>query len=194
MIASHPDSALPHYRFADANLQMGNFAEAATAAATALRLDQTHRKARYVSGMALVRVGRTAEGEKELQAYQKQEADAQAEINEQRDVVVSNRGASALLRSGEGEAALESFRKSIEAHPNVTSLRFNAGIALTLLGRHREAAAALQTLLDSGLNENFLVDRALAHEFESLQDEMASQKYSALYIRKADAALEEALQ
>jgi tetratricopeptide (TPR) repeat protein len=194
VLSTNPDRALPHYRSADANLQMGNFPQAAASAAKALKIDPQQRKARYVSGMALVRMGRTEEGQKELQEYRKQEADAQAEINDQRDVLVSNRGASALVLNGQAEEALALFRKSIEAHPGAAALRLNLGLALDMLGRHREAAAALQSLLDNAISDSFLVYKSLAREYESLNDEKASQKYGALYIRKIDAALEEELQ
>jgi len=173
---------------------MGNFPEAAASAARALKIDPQQRKARYVSGMALVRMGRTEEGQKELQEYRKQESGAQAEINDQRDVLVSNRGASALVLNGQAEEALALFRKSIEAHPGAAALRLNLGLALGMLGRHREAAATLQSLLDTAISDSFLVYKSLARDYESLKDEKASQKYGALYIRKIDAALEEELQ
>jgi tetratricopeptide (TPR) repeat protein len=193
VVAALPDKAGPHYRVADANLQMGNFAEAAAAAATALKIDPQLRKARYVIGTALIRMGRSEEGQKELQQYRKQEADAQAEINNQRDVLVSNRGASALVLNGQAEEAIASFRKSIEVHPDVAALRLNLGIAFDVLGRSREAASTLQVLLDSGVSDDFLVYKSLARAYEKLKDEKASQKYAALYIRKIDAALEEEL-
>ncbi len=193
VLAMHPDSALPHYRIADANLQMGNFPEATAAAARAVKIDPNLRKAHYVNGMALVRMGRAGEGEKELQEYRKQEADAQAELNNQRDVSVSNRGASAFVLNGQAENAIALFRKSIESHSGAASLRLNLGIALNILGRPREAAATLQNLLDSGITDDFLVYRSLAHVYEILKDEKASQKYGALYVRKVDAALEEEL-
>jgi tetratricopeptide (TPR) repeat protein len=193
VLAGRSDSALPHYRAADAYLQMGNFAEAVAAASRAVKIDPRLRKAHYVYGMALVRMGRNDEGQKELEEYGKQEADAQKEINEHRDIVVSNRGASALVVSGKGEEGIAMFRKSIEAHPGDVSLRFNLGVALDLLGRPREAAATLQELLDSG-GDDFLVFKSLGHANEMLKNEKARQMYGALYVRKVDAALEEELQ
>jgi predicted Zn-dependent protease len=173
---------------------MGNFAEAAAAAARALKIDPQLRKARYVNGMALVRMGRTEEGQRELQQYDKQEADAQAEINDQRDVFVSNRGASALVLDGKAEDAIAFFRKSIEAHPGVASLRLNLGLALDMLGRFDEAAETLKSLLDSGISDDFIVYKSLARAYESLKDEKAAQKSGALYIRNVDAVLEKELQ
>src|SRR5262245_51004338 len=64
VLTSHSDNPMPHYRFADANLQLGNFAEAAAAAARALKIDPELRKARYVSGMAQVRLDHSEEGQK----------------------------------------------------------------------------------------------------------------------------------
>jgi tetratricopeptide (TPR) repeat protein len=192
VLEMHSDKATPHYRLADANLRMGNFPEAAASAARALKIDPKERKARYVSGMALVRIGRTEEGERELQEYRKLEADAQAETNNQRDILVSNRGAAALALNGQGEDAIALFRKSIEAHPGASSLRLNLGLALSMLGRHREAAATLQALLDSGVDD-FLVFKSLAREYESMKDDKAGLKYSALYVRKVDLSLEEEL-
>lgn len=191
--AALPDKAGPQYRVADANLQMGNFAVAAAAATTAVKIDPQLRKARYVMGMALIRLGRNEEGQKELEQYRKQEADAQEQINNQRDVLVSNRGASALVLNGQAEEAIASFRKSIEVHPDVTALRLNLGIAFDVLGRSREAASTLQALLDSGMSDDFLVYRSLARAYEKVKDEKASQKYAAVYIRKIDATLEEEL-
>ena len=98
------------------------------------------------------------------------------------------------MLNGQAEAALALFRKSIEAHPGAAALRLNLGLALGMLGRHREAAATLQSLLDTAISDSFLVYKSLARDYESLKDEKASQKYGALYIRKIDAALEEELQ
>jgi tetratricopeptide (TPR) repeat protein len=193
VLEAHADSALPHYRIADASLQMGNFPEAAAAAATAVKIDPRLRKAHYVNGMALVRMGRTEEGEQELQEYGKQEAEAQKEVNDRRDIVVSNRGAAALVLNGQGQDAIAMFRKSIQAHPTEVALRFNLGLAFSMLGRPSDAAATLQELLDSG-SDDFLIYNALAHAYEALKNEKASQKYGALYVRRIDAALEEELQ
>jgi predicted Zn-dependent protease len=193
VLSAHPDKAVPHYRFADANLQIGNLPEAAAAAASALKIDPQQRKARYVRGMALLRMGRTEEGQRELQQYRNDEAEAQAELNNQRDVLVANRGASSLVLNGQGEQGIALFRKSIEAHPGAAALQLNLGFALDILGQRREAARTLENLLEKGSSGNFLIYKALARIYESLKDGKTSQKQSALYIREIDAALEEEL-
>ena len=193
VLAAHSNSALPHYRVADAHLHMQNFSEAAARTADALKIDPQLRKARYVRGMALVRMGLADDGEKELQQYRKQEADAQDQINDRRNVIVANRGAAALALSGRGEEALSSFRKAISEHPRAASLRLNFALALQTLGRTRESASTLQDLLDSGLSDDFLVYRSIARAYESLKNEPSRVKYDALSVRSIDAALEEEL-
>jgi tetratricopeptide (TPR) repeat protein len=193
VMSAYPDRALPLYRYADACLKMGDFSEAAAAAEKALKIDPQERRARYVRGTALMRLGRSDEAQKELEEFSRQEAQAQTEMNDQRDVIVSNRGAAFLLLSGQGADAIALFESSVKAHPGASSLRLNYGLALSQLGRHQEAVTVLKSMLDSGIDDDFLVYRILAREYERLNDKKTSQKYDALYVRKIDTALEEAL-
>lgn len=193
VMSAYPDRALPLYRFADACLRMEDFTEAAAAAEKALKIDPQERKARYIRGLALTRLGRTEEAQKELEAYSKEEAQAQTELNDQRDVIVSNRGAASLILDGRGEDAIAAYQSSLKAHPDSSSLRLNYALALSQLGRHQEAVAILKTMRDGGIGDDFLVYRILAREYERLNDKKASQKYDALYIHKIDTAMEEEL-
>src|SRR5215468_4618698 len=188
VMSAYPDRALPLYRFADACLRMEDFGEAASAAEKALKIDPQERKARYVRGLALTRLGRTEEGQKELEEYSKEEAQAQTELNDQRDVIVSNRGAASLILNGRGENAIVMYQSGLKAHPDSSSLRLNYSLVLSQLGRHQEAVALLKTMLDGGIGDDFVVYRILAREYDHLNDKKASQKYDALYIHKIDAA------
>jgi tetratricopeptide (TPR) repeat protein len=193
VLAAHPDKALPHYRVADANLQMGNFSDAVAEAARALRIDPKLQKARYVNGLALMRMGRTAEGQQELQEYGKQEAAAQAELDRQRGIVVSNRGAAALVIEGKVDEGIALFRTSIETNPKEPSLRLNLGLALNMSNRFAEAASTLQGLLDSGMSDDFLIYKALSRTYENLKDARNASKSKAQFVQRMDGALEEEL-
>jgi tetratricopeptide (TPR) repeat protein len=193
MITAFPDRALPLYRYADACLKIGDFAEAATAAEKALKIDPQELKARFVRGQALMRLGRMEEGRKELEEFSKQEAAAQAELNSKRDVIVSNRGAADLVLKGRGDEAIAQFQSSLKAHPDSATLRINLGLALSQLGRRQEAISVFRSMLDGGLADDFLVYKLLAREYGRLKDDKNAQKYDALYIRKIDAALENEL-
>jgi predicted Zn-dependent protease len=114
-------------------------------------------------------------------------------LNDQRDVIVSNRGAASLISNGRGEDAIAMYQSSLKAHPDSSSLRVNYALALSQLGRHQEAVAILKSMLDGGIGDDFLIYRILAREYGILNDKKASQKYNALYIHKIDAAMEEEL-
>ena len=193
LVSAYPDKASPHSHFADAKLQMGDFAEAAAAADKAVKIDARERKAHYVKGLALTRMGRAQEGQQELEEYSRQEKEAQAQIDEERGVIVSNRGSADLVLRGQTEEAVASFKKSIQNHPAATAIRFNFGIALGLMGRHGDAVAVLKDLIAGSTGEDFLIDKALAREYGALKDAKMSQKFDALYIRNMDTALEEEL-
>ena len=193
LVSAYPDKASPHSHFADAKLQMGDFAEATAAADRAVKIDPNERKAHYVKGLALVRMGRAQEGQHELDEYLRQEKEAQAQIDEERSAIASNRGSADLVLQGHAEEAIASFKKSIQNHPATTAIRFNFGIALGLIGRHADAVSALRELIGGTSGEDFLIDKALAREYETLKDAKTSQKYEATYIRNMDTALEEEL-
>src|SRR5439155_10245114 len=94
-LAKDPKSAAAHFRNAEANLRLGRFPEASAAAAKVWSLDARHRKAHYVLATALVRMGTQEESERELEVYRKLEAEARAETDRGRNIVVVNRGAAA---------------------------------------------------------------------------------------------------
>ncbi|MBI4474697.1 MAG: tetratricopeptide repeat protein [Acidobacteria bacterium] len=191
--AANPKSAAAHNRVAEVNLQLARLPESAAAAGRALEIDPAHRRSRYVRAMALIRMGRNEEGQKELQQYEKLEGEAQAETNEAREIVVTARGAAALLIDGKAEEAIAMFRKGVEAHPKATGIHLNLGLAESKLGLHREAAKTFETLIDLGLDGNFLVHWNLSREYKALGDTKASERHQILYLQTLNAALEAGL-
>lgn len=193
VVAENPGSAVAHNRVAELNLRMARFPESAAAAAKALEIDPAHRRSRYVRGMALMRMGRLEEGQKELQEYEKLERKAQGETNRVREIVATNRGAAALLIEGQAEEALAMFRKGIESHPDAAAMYLNLGLAQSKLGRHQEAAKTFEAMLGLEPGDNFVVHRSLAREYELLGDTSAAARHQVLYLQKLDAALEAGL-
>src|SRR5436189_3111431 len=59
--------------------------------------------------------------------------------DQQRDIVVSNRGAAALVLNGQREDGISSFRRGVDAHPKEPSLRLNLGLAWNMSSRFPEA-------------------------------------------------------
>jgi tetratricopeptide (TPR) repeat protein len=193
VITANPRFAAAHNRLAELHLRMGHFSESAALAAKALEIDPAHRRSRYVRGIALIRMGRNEEGEKELKEYEKLENEAQAETNGFREIAVINRGAAALLKDGRAEDAIAMLRQGVESHPEATTIYLNLATALSKLGRHREAVQTLEVLVDRGLDNNVMVHRNFAREYQALGDTKASIRHEVRYLQLMDATLEAVL-
>ena len=193
-LAKDPKSAAAHFRNADANLRLGRFPEASAAAAKVLSLDARHRKAHYVLATALVRMGTQEESERELEVYRKLEAEARAETDRGRNIVVVNRGAAAKLLEGSAEEAVEMFRKAIETFPDSATAYLNLGTAQSKLGQHKAAADTFQKILSLNVSDSFLVSWNLAQEYQHLGDSEASRRHQVVYLQNIDVALREALE
>jgi tetratricopeptide (TPR) repeat protein len=192
--AASPQSVPAQFRIADANLRRGNYPEAAAAAEKALAIDPKHQRTRYIRATALLRMDRKEEGDRELELYQKLEAETRAERDRSRNVVVLNRGAAGEFLDGRPEKAIDMFLKIIETYPDVSSQYLNLGIVQSKLGRHQAAVDTFQKMLSLGLDDNFLVYRNLSQEYRLLGDMDASRRYEVVYLQNFDVALRDALE
>jgi len=192
--AASPQSVPAQFRVADANLRRGNYPEAAKAAAKALAIDPKHQRARYIQATALLRMDRKEEGDKELELYRNLEADARAERDRNRNVVVLNRGAAGKFLEGSPEESIDMFLKIIESYPDVSPHYLNLGIAQSKLGRHQAAVDTFQKMLSLGMDDNFLVYWNLSQEYRLLGDMDASRRHEVVYLQNLDVALRDALE
>lgn len=192
-LAVDAKSTAAYFRVADANLRMGRFAEASKAAAKVLALDAKHRKAHYVLATALVRIGTQEESERELGVYRKLEAEARAETDRGRNIVVVNRGAASKLLEGHRQEAVEMLVKATEDFPDSATAYLNLGTAQSKLGQHKAAAGTFQKMLALNL-DSFLVSWNLAQEYQYLGDIEASRRHRVVYLQNIDVALGEALE
>jgi tetratricopeptide (TPR) repeat protein len=193
-LAADAKSAPAQFRVADANLRLGRFKEASEAAAKVLRIDAKHSKAHYVLATALVRLGSNEESDKQLEVYRKLEAQARAENDRGRNIVVENRDAAAKLIEGHAEEALEMFRKIIETFPDSATAYLNLGTAQSKLGQHKDAAETFQKILSLNISDSFLVSWHLAQEYQALGNIEASRRHQVVYLQNIDLALREALE
>jgi tetratricopeptide (TPR) repeat protein len=192
--ASDIKNAAAQFRVADAHLRMGHFREAAAAAAQVLIMDPAHRRAHYVQGTALVRIGQNEAGESELELYRKLEAESRSETTRSRNIVVLNRGAAAKLMEGHPDEAIEMFGKVIETYPDAPAHYLNLGAAQSKLGRHKAAVDTFQKMLSLGMTDSFLLYWNLSHEYQLLGDMEASRRHQVVYLQNLDLALREALE
>jgi tetratricopeptide (TPR) repeat protein len=188
-----PQNVPANFRVADAHLRMGHWAEAGAAAAKVLALDPRHLRAQYVQATVLARIGQKEEGERALEQYRKLEAEARAQTDQARDIVVLNRGAASKLLEGHPEEAIAMFLKIIESYPNAPAQYVNLGIAQSKLGRHQAAVDTFKKMVTLGM-DNFLVYRNLAEEYRLLGNLEASRPPEVVYLQNLDLTLREALE
>jgi tetratricopeptide (TPR) repeat protein len=187
---THRESAAAYHGLADALLHLGRFSESVTAAQKAIDLDPNERASRYILSLALLRDGRTEQGQAALQDYEKLEAAAQVDQKHQRTLLELDRNAAINVVGNQGEEAIELWREALSSRPSAaieTRLRLNLGVAQAKLGRHRDAAETFQGMIDRGIND-FLIHRNLAIEYELLGDSRYLE-HRASYLQKYDAAL-----
>jgi len=193
-LAMDAKSGPAYFRVADANLRLGRFAEASQAAAKVVALDAGHRKAHYVLATALVRMDAQEESGRELEVHRKLEAEARAETDRSRNIVVVNRQAAAKLIEAPAEEAVEMFVKAIETFPDSAPAYLNLGIVQSQLGQHKAAVETFQKLLTRNISDGFLVSWNLAQEYQHLGDTEASRRHNVVYLQNVDLALREALE
>jgi tetratricopeptide (TPR) repeat protein len=186
--STHLESADAHYGLAEANLRLGRFAESASAAEKALALDPKHQRSRYVRAVALIRAGRSEEGQHALEEYLRANADLQAEERRVRSLASSSGSVVAKLVEGEYEEAIRLLRERIDTEPGAAGLYLELGLTQSRLGRHMEAVRTFQTMIGMGL-DGFLVHRNLYLQYEILGNTSASQHHRVIYLQKYDAVL-----
>jgi tetratricopeptide (TPR) repeat protein len=123
---------------AQIRLKAGRYGEAVEAANAALAIEPAHRQARYTLGTSLMRLGRTDEGQKELDEFQRlQAADAEVHAREL-ELGGLRREASVSAASGDHEKAVSLLRKVLALEPDAIS-HLNLGLALLGAGHPAEA-------------------------------------------------------
>jgi tetratricopeptide (TPR) repeat protein len=179
-----PGTLAAHYRLAEVNLRLDRFEESIAAADKALEIDPQYRQARYLLGRALIRVGQSEAGQRELEEYRKLEARSQAREHRITELFAFSGGAMARLRDGQPEEALELLRRGIEVQPDVASLYLGLGLTEIQMGRHREAVETFETMIRLGLDADPILYSSLALEYEVLGDIRASQRSRAIYMER----------
>jgi tetratricopeptide (TPR) repeat protein len=174
-----PEKAASHAGIAQVYLGQGQYAESADAARLALDLDPSHRQARYVLATSLIRLGRTDEGQRELDEFQRlqtQDAAAQA-----RDFELGGlrREASISSANGDHEKAVALLRKALELEPDAAVSHINLGLALLRAGKPAEAITRFETA--ATLNGPADIHRYLAEAYAALGRDEESRRELAAY-------------
>jgi tetratricopeptide (TPR) repeat protein len=173
-----PARAEAHAAIGQVYLRGGNYAEAVAAARRAVALDGSHKEARYVLATSLVRMGRIDEGKRELEIYQRLQAEATAARSRQLEIDGLRRDASVSIVNGEFAKAVALLRQALGRDADSTQSRLDLGLALLKAGQPAEALEQLTAAAAKDNSED-------AHEY-------LAEAYAA-FGRSADARRERAI-
>jgi tetratricopeptide (TPR) repeat protein len=177
----NPEQAAAYAGAAQIYLGAGQYLESADAARHALELDPAHRQARYALGTALIRLGRSDEGQHELDEFQRtqaQDAAARARVLELGGL---RREASVSSASGDHEKAIALLRKALDLEPDAAVSHLNLGLALLRAGQPAEAVTRFQAA--AALNGPPDVHRHLADAYAALGRDDDSRRELEIYAR-----------
>ena len=160
------------------HMRNGSYADAIAAARRAVALDESHREARYVLATSLVRIGNVDEGKRELDVYQRLQAEATAARSRQLEIDGLRRDASLSIVNGEFTKAVGLLRQALERDPRSAQSQLDLGLALLKAGQPAEAVEHLTAALTQENSED-------AHQY-------LSEAYAALG-RRDDAERERAI-
>lgn len=192
LVVEKPDLVDAWYGLAEAYRYLRRFPEAVGAATEALARDATHQRARYTRARALLRLGRTEEGERELALYRERQMAVRSRTDEEATIAAINRSAAAALKGPRPAEAAAVLIEGLGARPGAAVLYFNLGVVQRKLGDRQAAMATWQRMLDLGCcqsGDSFLVHRNLWLEQDRLGDAAQASRHEALYLREYGVAL-----
>ena len=171
-----PSHARAHGGIAQAYLREGNYEQAAAAARRAVAVAPDRHETHYVLGTALVRLRRADEGRRELEEFQRREAEAEAARRRMFEVEGFKRRAALSTAAGNHAETVEWLQKVVALDPGDAS-HMDLGVALLKAGRAIDAVEQLNMAARAGAP--YIVHRHLAEAYRALG-------------RAADAAREQA--
>jgi tetratricopeptide (TPR) repeat protein len=172
------------------HLREGRLDEAAEAARRAVEIDARHKEARYLLATVLLRLGRAEEGARELDAYERLQADATALQTRRLELAAFRRDAKVRADKGEHAEAVAFLQKALEADPDNPASHLDLGIALFKANRPVDAEAQLRAAEQTGAAPD--VHRHLSEVYAALNQPEASRRERARYAQARQDALRRA--
>jgi tetratricopeptide (TPR) repeat protein len=177
-----PGDSEVHLNLSEIHLSGGNWQGAAAEAERAIELGVSDPRALYLSGTALIRMGRRDEGQARLQEFARLEADFEVARTRERNVAAINTDAIAALHEGNGDAAIERLMEGIARYPDQDRLRMNLAIIQSRLGRHQMAIETLEAMLERHIGRGFLIHQKLAEIYTRAGDAEAGRQHRKIYL------------
>jgi tetratricopeptide (TPR) repeat protein len=175
---------------AEALVAAGRWQQAAGAAERAIDLNITDSRALYLLGTALVRTGRREEGQQRLTEFARIETAFEEAAQRNREISAINIAAAEAFRAGDLKSAFERLTRGIARYRDAERLHMNLTVVQIRLGRHEEAVATLESMLERGLGRSFLIHKILAAEYEMIGKSDAGRQHRKTYLEAREAELQ----
>jgi tetratricopeptide (TPR) repeat protein len=172
-------------------LRLDRYAEAVNASRRAITLDPGHQKARYTLATALMRLGETEEGKRELDVFQRMVAESTALMQRRSELNDIKRQAVRSMANGDDAGAAALLRTAAAGQPDLAQTHLDLGIALMNAGQYQDALESFKRA--RGLEDRADVHRYLAETYQALGRTEESQIESALYAQAIERVKEERL-
>jgi len=185
-----PAQAHPFVAIGQIHLREGRFDEAVGAATRAVSLAPTDKEARYVLATALLRLGRPEEGARELETFQRLQAEATAAKSREFELGALRRDAAVNTGNGDHEKAVSLLRRVLELDPGTASAHLDLGVALLEAGHPQDAIEPLTAAIER--HAQIDAHRYLADAYAGAGRAAESQRERALYARLRQEALQRA--
>jgi tetratricopeptide (TPR) repeat protein len=183
-----PSHAAAADAMAQTHLRRNDYAAAAGSARRALAIDPERNQARYVLGTALMRLGQTEEGTRELETFRTRRDEIAAARERQFEVEGFRRAAAVAAGDGRHEEVVGHLRRVLALDPSAAS-HLELGIALLDDDQPGEALEHLNAAAASGAPYD--VHRYLALAYERLGRKAESDRARAAYDRRHREALQQ---
>ena len=134
-----PAQTAAYVSMGQVHLGDGRYAEALEASRRALAREAEHKEAQYMLATSMIRLGRTEEGSKELQVFQRLQAQDAAEKSRQFELGALRRQAQVSAAAQDHQKAIELLSKALLLDRDSSAAHLDLGLALVKAGRHAEA-------------------------------------------------------
>jgi len=140
-------SLLSYVGIGQIQFRTGNYQAAARAAQSAVQLDPSQKEARYVLSMSLRRLGQADAADRELQEFQRLQAEAAADAQRKYETDGLRREIGVSLAAANYQAAIPLLRQIIAREPDVATHYMTLGAALSRSTQTAEAVEAFELAL-----------------------------------------------
>jgi tetratricopeptide (TPR) repeat protein len=174
---------------------LGRFEDSLDLSRQALAIDARLKDARYALAMSLMRLGRQEEGNRELDVFERMQAEVMASTQRQSELNTAKRDAARLLENRDYTGAAALLRKALTMatmDADATNMNRDLGFALLKGGRVDEAIPALQRAVQ--IQDTADVHRLLAQAYSALGQRAEGDAQAALAERVSERGKVERLQ